>query len=151
MLFQKSGDAILSSLQNVWVSFSGFLSSFIVALIVFVFGLIVATAIGALVEKLARVLKLDEFLTKAGLAPYFERANLKINSGRFLGQVAFWFLTVAFFLAASDILGFYALSSFLKDILLYIPNIIIAVVIVLAAAVLGNFLKRVITASVMSA
>lgn len=149
--FGREFDVTLGSLKTVWETFSGFASGFIIALVVFVFGLVVATFLGFLVERLVKFLKIDQVLTNLGLAPYFERANLKINSGRFFGQLIFWFLTIAFLLAASDILGFYALSSFLRDVLLYIPNIIIAVVIVLASAVLGNFLKRVVTASVMSA
>lgn len=151
MLVQKWGDTVLVSLQNVWASFYSFIPSLIGALVVFIFGLIIATALSALIERILKVLKIDEFLRKLGLTPYFERANLKINSGRFFGQLVFWFLTIAFLLAASDVLGFYSLSSFLKDVLLYIPNIIIAVAIILASAVLGNFLRGIVTASVMSA
>ena len=80
MLVQRWGDVVLGSLQNVWTSFFSFIPSFIGALVVFVLGLVIATGLGALVERVLRVLKVDEFLAKLGLTPYFERANLKINS-----------------------------------------------------------------------
>ena len=54
-------------------------------------------------------------------------------------------------LAASDILGFYSLSNFLKEVLLYIPNVIVAVLIMLAAVVIANALRHVVRASVKGA
>jgi hypothetical protein len=63
----------------------------------------------------------------------------------------YWFFVVVFLLAASDILGFYSLSAFLKDTLMYVPNIIVAILILLAALVVANFLRRLIRASVKGA
>ena len=65
--------------------------------------------------------------------------------------MAYWFLTIVFILAATDILGLFGISLFLRDVLAYIPSIIIAVLIMLAAFVLANFSKSVVKASVMSA
>ena len=69
----------------------------------------------------------------------------------FLGQVVYWFFIVVFLLAASDILGFVSLSAFLKDVLSYIPSVIVAALILLAALVVANFLRDLIRASVMGA
>lgn len=103
---------------------------------------------GSLIERLVSAVKIDALLRKLRLSPYFERAGLQINTGRFLGRLIYWFLVVAFILAASDVLGFWALSGFLRDVLIYIPNIIIAVLIMLATVVLGSFLRSLVTASV---
>lgn len=151
MLVQDWADIVVGSLQDLWLGVVGFVPSLIGALIIFILGLIVATGLGSLVERLVRYLKVDNLLSQMGLHPYFERAGLKIDSGRFFGQIVFWFLTIAFLLAASDILGFFALSGFLRDVLFYIPNILVAALIILASVVLANFLRTVIKASVMSA
>jgi len=76
---------------------------------------------------------------------------MRLRASRFLGQIVNWFLVIAFLLAASDVLGLFALSAFLKDVLFYIPNIVAAVLIMLAAVVLGNVLRKIVQASVMSA
>lgn len=151
MYIQNWTDIIALSLQNLWFGVANYIPNLVGALIVFVIGLVIATALGTVVEKIFDAIKLDTFLGKLGLMPYFDRAGLKLHASRFLGQLVNWFLVVAFLLAASDILGMYALSGFLRDVLFYIPNIVVAVFIMLAAAVLGNFLRRVVTASVMSA
>jgi hypothetical protein len=121
------------------------------ALIVFIVGLIVAAVLERVVERVIYYMKADVVLRKTGIESYLERANLKLNSGHFLGQIVYWFLIVTFLLAASDILGFVALSSFLKDVLLYIPNVLVAALIILAAFVVANFLRQLTRASVMTA
>ena len=151
MVVQNWADVIAGSLQTLWFGIVAFLPSLLGALIVFVIGLIVASGLGALVEKIFDAIKLDSLLSKLGLSPYFERAGLRLRGARFLGQLVNWFLVVAFLLAASDILHLTALSSFLRDVLNYIPNIVGAVLIMLAAVVVANFLKRIVTASVMGA
>ncbi len=139
------------SLQNLWAGAVGVLGSVIGALIVFLIGLIVASGIGKFVEKIFGLIKLDALLKSLGIETYFERAGISLNSGKFFGKIAFWFLLIVFLLAASDILGFATLSFFLKDVLLYIPNVVIAVLIMLAAIILANFLRDLVKSSVKSA
>ncbi|MEE8131636.1 MAG: hypothetical protein V3T98_01160, partial [Candidatus Paceibacterota bacterium] len=148
MIIQNWTDVVVGSLQNLWGTVAGFLPSLIGALIIIIIGLIVAAVLASLVERLIGALKIDSLLKTLRLSPYFERAGLQMNAGRFLGRLVYWFLVIAFILAASDILGFWALSGFLTDVLLYIPNIIIAVLIMLAAVVLGSFLRSLVRSSV---
>lgn len=151
MVVQNWVDVIAVSLQSAWAGVIGFLPSLIGALIVFVVGLVVASGLGTLVEKVLEALKLDVALGRMGLGPYFERAGLHLRAARFLGQLVNWFLIIVFLLAASDILKLFALSAFLRDVLFYLPNVAVAVLIMLAAVVVGNFARQVVSASVMSA
>ncbi|MEK9180003.1 MAG: hypothetical protein AAB897_01145 [Patescibacteria group bacterium] len=151
MIVQSWTDVVVSSLQGLWLGVTQYVPNLIGALVVFIVGLIVAAGLGTLVEKIFDAARLDSLLARLGLAPYFERAGLRLRGSHFLGRLVYWFIVVAFLLAASDILGLFALSSFLRDVLGYIPNIIAAVLIMLAAVVLGSFLRRLISASVLSA
>ncbi len=151
MVIQDWVSVVVSSLQNLWVGAVGVLGSIIGALIVLIVGLIVASGLAALTERVVGLLKIDKLLTNLGLQEYFDRANLKINSGRFFGRIVYWFLVVVFLLAATDILGFFTLSNFLREVLLYIPNVLVAVLIMLAAVIVGNFLRNLVKASVKSA
>jgi hypothetical protein len=151
MIIQDWTTVVVVSLQDLWMRFASFVPNLIGALIVLIIGLVVAAGLGTLVEKIFDAVRLDKFLVRLGLQPYFERANLRLRGAHFLGKLVYWFVVVAFLLAASDSLQLYALSGFLNDVLAYLPNVIAAVLIMLAAVVLGNFLKQVVLASVMSA
>lgn len=151
MFVQDWAALIVGSLQNLWTGVVGTIGNIIGALIVLIIGLLVASGLAVLVERIIAAIKLDTALAKMGVGEYFERAGLKLNSARFFGRIVYWFFVIVFLLAATDILQFYSLSTFLNDVLLYIPNVIVAVLIMLAAVVVGNFLRKLVWASVKSA
>lgn len=151
MVIQDWTAVIIGSLQNLWSGAVGTLGSIIGALIVLLIGLIVAAGLGTLIERAVSLIKLDKVLVGLGLQEYFSRAGISLNSSKFFGKIVYWFFVIVFLLAASDILGFYSLSNFLRETLLYIPNVVVAVLIMLAAVVIANFLKRVVHASVKTA
>ncbi len=151
MIAQNWINVLANSLQNLWQIVVNFLPSLVGSLLVLIVGLIVASGLERLVERLVFYLKIDAALRKLGVEMHLERANLKLDAGMFLGTVVYWFILLAFLLAASDILGFGALSGFISDVLLYIPNVIVAAFIVLAAVVVANMLKGLVMASVMGA
>ncbi len=151
MLIRSWSDVLISSLQSLWGDVISFLPNLLGALIIFTIGLVVASGLASLTERLVTFLRFDKLLKQMGVDDIFERANIKLNSGKFFAAIVYWFLVIAFLLAASDILAFFALSSFLNDVLLYIPNIIIAALIMLAAFILGNFLRGLVRASVKGA
>ncbi len=151
MVIQNWTSVIVGSLQNLWVGAVATLGNIIGALVVLIVGLVIATALGMLVERIMSAVKLDKLLGGLGLREFFDRAGLNMNSARFLGRLIYWFFVVVFVLAVVDILRFYSLSNFLREVLLYIPNVIVAALIMLAAVVVANFLRRLVRASVKSA
>jgi len=151
MILQTWGDVIIVSLQEVWVSLASFLPSFIGAILVFLIGWIVAEAVGGIVHQVIRALRLDGLLHKLDLGRVVERAGWKLNSGAFAGWIVKWSLVVAFLLASVNILGLTAVSDFLKDVLLYIPNVIVAALVLVIAAVVADVVERAVRGSVEAA
>ncbi len=151
MVIESWLNVLRASIQNLWLTVANFLPSLIGALIVFIVGLIVASVLDKIVERLVYYVKLDTLLKRLGVEAFVERANMRMNSGKFLGRLVYWFFLLAFLLASSDILGFFTLSNFLRDVLSYVPQILVAVLILLATLVLANFLRGLVRASVMSA
>ena len=151
MFVQTWADVIRFTFQNMWTGFVLFLPSFLGALVIFFVGLVIAAGIGKIVEKLIDALKLDRLLEQLGLGRVLERADVRLHSGRFVGVLIQWFFIVVTLLAVSDILKLEAFSDFLSQVLLYVPNIVIAVPIMLAGVVTAAFLAKLVRASVMAA
>ncbi len=144
-------ETTVRSLQNFWNIVMSFIPSLIGALIILIIGLIIATGLRSLVERIVNAVKLDSLLAQLGVNTYIERAGMRMHSGRFFGALVYWFFVIVFVLAATDALGLLAISDFLNRVLQYIPNILVAVMILLATFVLANFLRGFVKASVMSA
>jgi len=131
--------------------FCKFSAKFLGALIVFLIGLLIAAGLGSLVNKIITAIKLDKLLSKLGVDKFCERAGWKLNSGKFLGEVVRWFFILVFLLAATDILKLTAISGFLKDVVLYLPNIVIAIIIIIASIIVADFLASLVRGTVKGA
>ena len=111
-------------------------------------GLAIAVGLQKLVVQILRVLRIDPALEKMGAGKFFERAGIKMDFAGWLGSLVKWFLVLVFLMAATDILGLSEVTSFLKEVLFYIPNVIVSVLILLVAVWLANVLKKIVQASV---
>ena len=141
---QSWSNILLSSFENLWDGFLGFIPSFIGAVIIFAIGWVIAVGVGKLVVHLIRFLKVDQLLDRSGLIKSFEKTGMKFEISTLIGALVKWFVVVVFLLAAADILKLDRLTVFLNDVLLYIPNVIVAILILLAAFLIGNFLHQVV-------
>ena len=151
MILQTWGDVIVASLQEVWTSVAGFAPLFIGALLVFIIGWVVASAIAKVVEQAVRALRVDALLHKLDVGRAVERAGWKLNSGAFVGWLVKWALVIAFLLASVNILGLTAVSDFLRSVLLYVPNVIVASLILIIAALIADAVERLVRGGVEAA
>lgn len=145
------GDVLLASLQGLWTSSVDFVPRFLGALIVFVVGWIIAAALGNVARRIIDFLQIDRLIEKLNIHKVFERADVDLSISRLIGWLVKWFLIIAFLIAAADILGWQQVTSFLKDIALYIPQVFIAVVILVAGIVAADFVSKVVSKAVKSA
>ena len=144
--------AVVTSLTDLWTQFMSFLPNLIAALIVFFVGWAIAVTVGRLIEKVLNVLRINQtFENIKGLRDASARAGVKINIPRFLGEIVKWFLLVVTLLATTDILGLTEVSFFLRSVLLYIPNVVVAALILVIAVIVANFVYRSVLASVSAA
>jgi hypothetical protein len=151
MTLQQWLEIVNLSLQNLWLRVAGFAPELLGAVVVLIIGLIVASGLDKITERVVYYLKIDALLRKLEVETYLHRANLELDSGHFLGKIVYWFMVIVFVLAASDILGFSALSVFLGAVLMYIPQVVVAFLILLATVIVAGFLKKFVEASVLSA
>lgn len=150
--FDSWGGAIVGSLTDLWLQFVSFVPNLVAAVVVFFIGWAIALAVGRVVEKALVVLRVNAaFENLGGLKKAAAQAGLKLNIARLIGEVFKWFLVIVTVLAATDILGLSEVSEFLRAILLYIPNVVVAAVILVIAVVLANFVYRTVLASVEAA
>lgn len=151
MVTQTWAEVVTSSLQTLWNGFIEFLPNLLGAVIIFIIGWLIAILLGRLAAQVIRALRIDQVLEKMGFKKSLERADMKLDSGRFIGELVKWFFIVVFLMAATDILGLPQVTEFLRRVLLYIPQLIVAVLILLAAVLIANFLQKLVKASVEAA
>ena len=130
-------EIIATSFQNAWVKVVGFLPNLIAAIVIFVIGLIVATLIDKLVRVIVKALHIDPLLEKLGVMNFFKRGGIEFNFGALLGWLVKWFLIIVFLIATAESLGLPQLTNFLNSVVAYLPNVIVAIIILLVGIVLS--------------
>lgn len=150
--FQTWGEAITSALAELGEKIIVFLPSFLAAVIIFLAGWIVAVSVGKLVEKFFNSLKIDKIAGKMGFSgKIIQESEFSFSISSLVGGLIKWFLIVSFLLAATDILGLSQVSIFLNNVLLYMPNVFVAVIILSAVFILGNFTFLIVKGSTKAA
>ena len=146
-----SFDVVTTSFETLWLDFFSAVPSILAAILVFVVGWIIAVAVGKIISSVVANLKLDEGLEKIGFREGLERAGLHLDSAAFLGGLFRWTFVVVSLLAAANILALEGVTAFLQEVLLYVPNLIVAVVMVIAATLLSRFFEKLVHASMETA
>jgi hypothetical protein len=144
---QTLGQAITGPLADLWERFANYFPLLVGALLVFFLGLIVASALGKVAEKIINVLRIDQAVEKLKVGEKFKHAGFEIKVSHFFGELVKWFLILVFLMASTDILGLGQVTIFLNEIIWYVPNIVVATVILSIAFLLGNFVYHVVRSS----
>ncbi|MEI8344313.1 MAG: hypothetical protein WCF93_05175 [Candidatus Moraniibacteriota bacterium] len=144
---QTWGEAITASLFQLWERFAIFLPALVGALLVFLIGVVIATIFGKIVAKIVHTMKIERF----DVSKQLKHVGFGFSVSQFLGDLVKWFLVLVFLMAATDILGLIEVTNFLNSIILYLPNVVVAIVILTIAFVMGNMAYAVVRGSVQVA
>jgi len=148
MYYSTWAEVIVDSFRTIWINVITSLPKIFLAVIIFVVGWIFAVGLGKLVARGVRMTRVDVLLERLGLREPLERAGYRLDAGVFLGALVRWLVIGTFLIFVSDVLQLRDISLFLTDVVMFLPNIIIAAVIMLVAVIAADFLDRLIRASV---
>lgn len=152
MLIQTWGEVFALSLQNLWLGIISFLPALIVAVVVFIIGWVIASIVGKAFSQVIGALKIDRLFSSVGADEMLARAGMKLDVGGFIGGLIKWFIVVAFLMASLEILNLTQVNDFLREVVLgYLPQVIVAALILVLAGVVSNIASRIVEASAKSA
>lgn len=143
-LFSTIVNVLGQSLVETGMTLISILPFIILAVLLFVAGWFCGSILGRAVAHLITVLRIDSVLHKAGLDTLSERAGFHITLSGFFGGLIKWAVILAFTIAAADILNLTKITELLRDILLYIPAVLVAAIVLVLATLVGDFVARLI-------
>jgi small-conductance mechanosensitive channel len=131
-------------LQEAISVFLSYIPQLIGAVIVLVIGYIVAKVLEAVVGRVLQAIGFDSWMERGGIKQFFDRAETKHTPATIIGKLVFWFVFIIALTMAADALGIPQVSAVLGQLIAFIPNIIAAILILILAALLANFLSGII-------
>lgn len=140
-----------ASFIEIWLRFISWVPNVIAAIVVFLIIVFIAKALGKLASKVLEKAYLDKAAETTGIKSVLERIGFKLKLSTTIGWMVKWFLYAVALVAAADILQLSQISEFLRSIVLYIPNVIIAVVILIVGTLISNFVQTLVKETALAA
>ncbi len=128
--FDSLGRAMIDTLPNVAL-----------AIVVLVAGWIVARVGRRLTIRLLRFLQVDRLAEQAGMEDVLLRGGVRFTTVTILGNILYWFILFTTTMAALHLLGLEAVDELFRRIVLYVPNMFVALVVLVFGTVFGRFVR----------
>jgi len=137
-----TANILMEPLNKFVTKIAGFLPSLLIGIILIIIGFFLAMILRAIVSRLSRLLNLDRIAEKVGLAQMLQKGGIKEPVSWMIGNAIYWVVLISFVIMGLDALKIPAVENLLKEFWFYVPNVIAAVIILVAGYLLGNFLGR---------
>jgi len=141
----------MDAMNAMLTAFLVALPSIVGALLLLVIGWIVAGFVGGLVARLLRKVGVDQLATKAGITAFLQRARLKLDAPGLVGGIITWYVRLIFVVMAANAVGITAVSEVLGQIIAFIPNLLVALLILGAFAWLAGVTRNLVLGATESA
>jgi small-conductance mechanosensitive channel len=136
-----------TSFQNSFNQIAEHAPSVVAFVALLVVGYVLARVLDRFVSTLSRSLGLETAAERSGLAASMKQVGIDRNVPSIVGRIVFW-LTICLFLTAGfNILGLDAVSTAMEKIVNYIPNLLVATVVIVIGLLVATFLRGVIATS----
>jgi hypothetical protein len=118
-----------------------------------ILGFIVIVAIGWFVSSLLargvtgllRAIRFDELMQRSGIADFMNKMGTGTDSAGVIAGLVKWIVRIVVLLVAFDVLGLPAVSDVMRQLLLWLPNLVVAIFVLfiggIAARALGNIVR----------
>lgn len=137
------GTTLVSSVNGGLILLVAFIPKFILGLVILLIGIIIASILRQVVFEISKTLKLETYLKKYGVP----EAKDDFSWTSILAEIVRWFVIILFLLPTADVWGLPRIDTILNQVLLYLPNVFVAVVIAMIGFVFARIAHDVVLAS----
>lgn len=134
------GDSIFLAVSTAINNIVAAIPQVLGAILILVLGWVLSNVGARIVETVLRSAGADRLFAQHGPAVYGQRATTFRPSAA-AAELVKWLIRIVFLVAAANVLGLPQVSELLNQILLWIPNLIVAAIILMVAPLVGRFLR----------
>jgi hypothetical protein len=132
-------DAVVSSFAAALALIFTFIPKLLAFLVIILVGYLVAAALSRAITFLLRKAGFDRVAARIGLTRLEQQMGLRLDAADLLGRIVYWFIFLIFLVPAVDALGLTAISGLLSEIVAFIPNVFVAVLILFLGTLAATF------------
>ncbi|OGY27693.1 MAG: hypothetical protein A2864_01290 [Candidatus Woykebacteria bacterium RIFCSPHIGHO2_01_FULL_39_12] len=146
-MVQDMGNSVLIALSDSLTATANLLPSLLAAIVIFIVGVVVAAILRNVLLRVLDAANFESALSPTGIPQALKKAETSLTVSGLLGELLRWFIILIFLIPAVDQLGLGAVNDVLASLLLYIPNVAVAVIIVAVGAIFAKIARDFVTAT----
>jgi len=143
---QQQLDVFVASLTAFWTQLAGFVPQLLAALLLLFVGWLLANLVRTGVMKLLDLLRFDSMAEKTGIEAFLKQGNLDVSLSRLLAKLAYWIVIFIVIVTVANSLGLHMVAELFNKVVLYIPNIIVAILVLVFGVLVARFINRMVFA-----
>jgi hypothetical protein len=137
---ERMADSFASAMTLLFAAVPRIIGFIVVVLI----GWFVASLIAKAIATLLRTVRFNDLAARTGITAFAQRARVTTDPAEMVATIVKWLIRVVVLLVAFDVLGLPAVSEVLREFLLWLPNLIVAIAVLLIAGVAAGALSNVV-------
>lgn len=136
--------ALMSSLAAAMALFFSGIPKILGFAIIVIVGWVLSALVFKAVAALLRTVKFNEMAQRSGFAEFVRKMGADTDSAGMIAIAAKWFIRLVTLVVAFDALGLPAVSDVLRQLLLWLPNVVVALVVLVIAGLAANALSKLV-------
>jgi hypothetical protein len=133
----------LDSMKSFWWEVSTAFPALFAATVLLLIGWGVARLLRRGVVRLLRLLRVDLLSEKAGIEDFLLQGGVRYTAVTLLANLVYWLIMFTVILAALNSLGLQNASALFNKIILYVPNVIVAILVLMFGALFAKIVRAV--------
>lgn len=133
----------LLTVTNVWDRIVNILLNLGAIIVILVVGWLIAGILGNFIKRILKIINIDSVLMSLSVKERIEKSGIKISLAEIGGEFVKWVIILLALIAATESVGLIQVAQSLNQILSYVPNIIVAVIILVIGMLIADFAYRI--------
>jgi hypothetical protein len=142
--FGDWGEAIRSSLATALALFLTGIPRVIGFLLILIIGWLISGFLARAVAALLRAVRFNDLARRSGISDFVQQMGVHTDTSGLLADIVMWFVRLITLIVAFDALGLPAVSQVLQQLLLWLPNLVVAMVILVITGLAANTVFRLV-------
>src|SRR5215217_1902188 len=123
-------------IENAWSNVAAFVPKLLAALVILLVGYIVAKAVAGILNKVLERVGFDRVVERGGVRQVLARS--KYDPSDILAKLVFWTIMLLVLQLAFGVFGSNPVSDLLRGLIAYLPNVFVAILILVIAAAIAR-------------
>jgi len=139
-------DAVLSTARGFLGEIAAFMPKLLGAVIILIAGWLIARFVAFVVVRGLKLARFDALTETTGIDGFLKQGGIKKGTIDILGILSYWFIILITLLTTFNVLGLSVVADLFNRIALFVPNVIVAVLIL----AIGLYFARLMSDAVVA-